>query len=116
LLSKSAIQLQQKTILPFSRFKQTFLFYKQLCDCILPITIIEISELRSIISKNCWENRGSGIMGSRRGKKSRSHLVAEEKRSSKNKNEMLENFSLKDVPLAERRREAEKPLYLTRYE
>jgi len=55
-------------------------------------------------------------MGSRRGKKSRSHLVAEEKRSSKNKNGMLENFSLKAVPLAERRREAEKPLYLTRYE
>jgi hypothetical protein len=30
--------------------------------------------------------------------------------------EMLERVSLKDVPLEERRREAQKPLYLTRYE
>jgi hypothetical protein len=30
--------------------------------------------------------------------------------------EMLENISLKDVPLEERRKEAQKPLYLTRYE
>jgi hypothetical protein len=30
--------------------------------------------------------------------------------------EMLENVSLKDVPLEERRKEAKKPLYLTRYE
>jgi hypothetical protein len=30
--------------------------------------------------------------------------------------EMLENISLKDVPLEERRREAQKPLFLTRYE
>jgi len=30
--------------------------------------------------------------------------------------EMVENASLKDVPLEERRKEAQKPLYLTRYE
>jgi hypothetical protein len=30
--------------------------------------------------------------------------------------EMMENVSLKDVPLEERRKEAQKPLYLTRYE
>jgi hypothetical protein len=30
--------------------------------------------------------------------------------------EMLQNVSLKDVPLEQRRKEAEKPLYLTRYE
>jgi hypothetical protein len=29
---------------------------------------------------------------------------------------MMENVSLKDVPLEERRKEAQKPLYLTRYE
>ena len=30
--------------------------------------------------------------------------------------EMMENVSLKDVPLEERRKEAQKPLHLTRYE
>ena len=30
--------------------------------------------------------------------------------------EMIENVSLKDVPLEERRKEAQKPLFLTRYE
>ena len=30
--------------------------------------------------------------------------------------EILENASLKDVPLEERRKEAQKPLYLVRYE
>ena len=30
--------------------------------------------------------------------------------------ELLENVSLKYVPLEERRKEAQKPLYLTRYE
>jgi hypothetical protein len=30
--------------------------------------------------------------------------------------EMLETASLRDVPLEERRKEAEKPLYLVRYE
>ena len=30
--------------------------------------------------------------------------------------EILENTSLKDVPLEERRKEAQKPLYLVRYE
>ncbi|MCW4003889.1 MAG: hypothetical protein NWE95_08270 [Candidatus Bathyarchaeota archaeon] len=32
------------------------------------------------------------------------------------KDESLENVSLKDVPLEDRRKEAEKPLFLTRYE
>ena len=30
--------------------------------------------------------------------------------------EMIKNVSLKDVPLEERRKEAQKPLFLTRYE
>lgn len=61
-------------------------------------------------------------MGSRV-RKSRRSLIDEELRSSLEKksseerlSEMLENVSLKDVPLEERRREANKPLYLTRYE
>jgi hypothetical protein len=56
-------------------------------------------------------------------KKSRKSLIDEELRSSLEKktseerlNEMLETVSLKDMPLEERRREANKPLYLTRYE
>jgi hypothetical protein len=61
-------------------------------------------------------------MGSRI-KKSRRSLIDEELRSNLQKEaseersgEMLENVSLKDVPLEERRKEAQKPLYLTRYE
>jgi hypothetical protein len=61
-------------------------------------------------------------MGSRV-RKSRRSLIDEELRSSLEKksseerlSEMLENVSLKDVPLEERRKEAQKPLYLTRYE
>ena len=61
-------------------------------------------------------------MGSRV-RKSRRYLIDEELRSSLEKksseerlSEMLETVSLKDVPLEERRREANKPLYLTRYE
>jgi hypothetical protein len=61
-------------------------------------------------------------MGSRV-RKSRRSLIDEELRPSLKKksseerlSEMLETFSLKDVPLEERRREANKPLYLTRYE
>jgi len=61
-------------------------------------------------------------MGSRV-RKSRRSLIDEELRSSLQKksseerlSEMLETVSLKDVPLEERRREANKPLYLTRYE
>jgi hypothetical protein len=61
-------------------------------------------------------------MGSRV-RKSRRSLIDEELRASLEKksseerlSEMLENVSLKDVPLEERRREANKPLYLTRYE
>ncbi|MBN1244087.1 hypothetical protein JXA31_00665 [Candidatus Bathyarchaeota archaeon] len=61
-------------------------------------------------------------MGSRV-RKSRRPLIDEEFRSSLQKenieehlDEMLENVSLKNVPLEERRREAQKPLFLTRYE
>ncbi|HLE75401.1 MAG TPA: hypothetical protein VI864_05080 [Candidatus Bathyarchaeia archaeon] len=61
-------------------------------------------------------------MGSRVRKLRRS-LIDEELRSSLEKksseerlSEMLETVSLKDVPLEERRREAQKPLYLARYE
>jgi hypothetical protein len=60
---------------------------------------------------------------SSRVRKSRRSLIDEELRSSLQKetteehlDEMLENVSLKDVPLKERRREAQKPLFLTRYE
>jgi hypothetical protein len=60
-------------------------------------------------------------MGSRV-RKSRRSLIDEELRSSLEKksseerlSEMLD-VSLKNVPLEERRREANKPLYLTRYE
>jgi hypothetical protein len=61
-------------------------------------------------------------MGSRV-RKSRRPLTDEELRSSLQKeaieehlDEILENVSLKNVPLEERRREAQKPLFLTRYE
>jgi predicted GTPase len=61
-------------------------------------------------------------MGSRV-RKSRRPLTDEELRSSLQKeaieehlDEILENVYLKNVPLEERRREAQKPLFLTRYE
>jgi hypothetical protein len=61
-------------------------------------------------------------MGSRV-RKSRRSLLDKELRSSLQKetveerlDEILENVSLKDVPLEERRKEARKPLFLTRYE
>jgi hypothetical protein len=61
-------------------------------------------------------------MGSRV-RKSRRSLLDKELRPSLQKEtteerlvEMIENVSLKDVPLEERRKEAQKPLYLTRYE
>jgi len=60
---------------------------------------------------------------SSRARKSRRFLTEEELRSSVQKekieehlDEMLENVSLDDVPLEERRKEAKKPLFLTRYE
>ena len=60
---------------------------------------------------------------SSRVRKSRRPLTNEELRSSFQKeaieehlDEILENVSLKNVPLEERRREAQKPLFLTRYE
>jgi hypothetical protein len=56
-------------------------------------------------------------------RKSRRFLTEEDLRSSLRKekieehlDEMLENVSLDDVPLEERRKEAKKPLFLTRYE
>jgi len=61
-------------------------------------------------------------MGSRV-RKSRRSLLDKELRPSLQKetseerfDQMLENVSLKYVPLEERRKEAQKPLYLTRYE
>jgi len=61
-------------------------------------------------------------MGSRV-RKSRRSLLDKELRSSLQKepikervDEILENVSLKTVSLEERRKEANKPLYLTRYE
>ena len=61
-------------------------------------------------------------MGSRVRKSKRS-LIDKELRSNLEKgtieerlDEMLENVSLENVPLDERRKEAEKPLYLKRYE
>jgi hypothetical protein len=60
---------------------------------------------------------------SSRARKSRRFLTEEELRSSLQKekieehlDEGLENVSLEDVPLEERRKEAQKPLFLTRYE
>jgi hypothetical protein len=61
-------------------------------------------------------------MGSRV-RKSRRSLIDEELRSSLQKevikehlDEILENISLRNVPLEERRKEAQKPLFLARYE
>jgi len=56
-------------------------------------------------------------------RKSRRSLMDEELRASSQEKsgderlaEILENVSLKDISLEERRREANKPLFLTRYE
>ncbi len=61
-------------------------------------------------------------MGSRIKKSKRSlideelHPSAQKEMSEERLDELLENVSLQDVPLEERRKEAQKPLYLTRYE
>ncbi|MCW4044216.1 MAG: hypothetical protein NWE94_01705 [Candidatus Bathyarchaeota archaeon] len=44
------------------------------------------------------------------------HSSLEVKVDEERLSELLEKASLKDVPLEERRREAQKPLYLIRYE
>ena len=56
-------------------------------------------------------------------RKSRRSLIEKELRSGVEEksieerlSEMVENVSLKDIPLEERRKEANKPLFLTRYE
>jgi len=71
-----------------------------------------------VVLKTGYEYR----MGSRVRKSKRS-LLDKELRFSLQKetteerlDEMLENVSLENVPLDERRKEAEKPLYLKRYE
>jgi hypothetical protein len=71
--------------------------------------------LEAIVQR--WVSIGSRV------RKSRKPLIDEELRSSLQKetikehvNEILENVSLKNVPLEERRKEAQKPLFLTRYE
>ena len=62
------------------------------------------------------------IVGSRV-RKSRRSLIEEELRSGveaksmdERLSEMVEIVSLKDIPLEERRKEANKPLFLTRYD
>jgi hypothetical protein len=65
--------------------------------------------------------KGWIAMGSRVRKSKRSLLDKElrsisAKGTTERLEEMLENVSLKNVPLEERRREAQKPLFLTRYE
>jgi hypothetical protein len=64
-----------------------------------------------------WLSVGSRV------RKSRRSLIDEELRSRLQKeimeehlDETLENVSLRNVPLEERRKEAQKPLFLTRYE
>jgi len=56
-------------------------------------------------------------------RKSRRSLIGQELRSGVEEksiderlSEMVEYVSLKDIPLEERRKEANKPLFLTRYE
>jgi hypothetical protein len=60
---------------------------------------------------------------SSRARKSRSPLTGKELSSSLKKkaieehlDEIMENVSLENVPLEDRRKEAQKPLFLTRYE
>jgi hypothetical protein len=55
-------------------------------------------------------------MGSRVRKSKSSVLDKARKEIEEQLDETLEHISLKSVPLEERRREAQKPLYLTRYE
>jgi ABC-type uncharacterized transport system fused permease/ATPase subunit len=64
-----------------------------------------------------WASTGSRV------KKLKRSLLDEELRSrlqnetiEERLEEMLETVSLKNVPLEERRKEAQKPLFLTRYE
>lgn len=59
---------------------------------------------------------GSRVRKSRRTKLDREYDVRLRKRVVKEHFEVLEIVSLRDVPLEERRKEAEKPLFLTRYE
>ncbi|MCJ7763365.1 hypothetical protein MUP38_07940 [Candidatus Bathyarchaeota archaeon] len=49
-------------------------------------------------------------------RKEDAHSSLEMKVNEERLGEMLETASLKDVPLEERRKEAQKPLYLVRYE
>jgi hypothetical protein len=62
------------------------------------------------------------LMNSQNGE-SRRHLTEKKLRSNlqkeaiqENLEELMESLTLRKVPLEERRREAEKPLFLTRYE
>jgi hypothetical protein len=55
-------------------------------------------------------------MGSRV-RKSKSYLLDKARKEIEEQlDETLEHISLKNVPLEERRKEAQKPLFLTRYE
>ncbi|MCX8153336.1 MAG: hypothetical protein N3E52_02770 [Candidatus Bathyarchaeota archaeon] len=58
----------------------------------------------------------SRVRKSRRTRLRREHGFSLRKRVVEERFEVLEIVSLRDVPLEERRKEAEKPLFLTRYE
>jgi len=60
---------------------------------------------------------GSRIRKSRRSRADEALRSSSQKEAVKEHlDEILENISLRNVPLEERRREAQKPLFLTRYE
>jgi hypothetical protein len=89
----------------------------------VPITILKILYEHIVYFGNFGSPRAKVASMSSRVRKSRRPLTDEEHRSSLQKktieerlDEMQENVSLDDVPLEERRKEAQKPLFLTRYE
>lgn len=58
----------------------------------------------------------SRVRKSRRTRLGKEHGASLQKRVIEERFEVLEIISLRDVPLEERRKEAEKPLFLIRYE
>jgi hypothetical protein len=70
-----------------------------------------------------WAANRRGVIVGSRVRKSRRILIEERIRSGVEKKsidehlvEIVENVSLKDIPLEERRKEANKPLFLIRYD
>jgi hypothetical protein len=92
------------------------MFYsiKFVCCCTIPVTSFKILHKHNVYFGNLRSEMGS--MGSRVGKSKSSVLDKARKEIEEQLDETLEHISLKNVPLEERRREAQKPLYLTRYE